>query len=225
MDVAQFYQATVGDRDSGFAVQILAVSSRYVSLDKNLPGLSDRLGLRTVFMMEGGEESLESAIEAILVARTPSEARRFLLGLDGYPGRITDQVALREWRYEARTFARHVATADIIPLETSALDVRSLLEILRHTAVQRPDIPVGAAVGLVAAGYSPLVLLTVPLGIILVGAAIDSNKPGRRGLVQRLRSFIGLQPRPLEPVGDATRESPRRRLRKRGRSDPKELGS
>jgi hypothetical protein len=59
-------------------------------------------------------------------------------------------------------FAEYIAYSDVIPFEESPLKGKSLMAIAGTAGVQ---------IGLMAAGGDPIVLLTVPLGILLCTAA------------------------------------------------------
>jgi hypothetical protein len=65
-------------------------------------------------------------------------------------------------------FAHELAFTELVPFEASAPIFRSLASISIIGGV----LTAGTKVGLVAAGATPFVLITVPLGIILCGAAI-----------------------------------------------------
>lgn len=68
-------------------------------------------------------------------------------------------------------FVAYIRDARIVPFQESPLDLRSLSEIAIG-ATRAGPIPLGATVGFVAAReHLPLCLITVPAGIVLVGAA------------------------------------------------------
>jgi hypothetical protein len=60
-------------------------------------------------------------------------------------------------------FAEYVAFSEVIPIEASPLTSKSLLTIA---------VGVGAKIGVIAGGATPLVLVTVPAGIILCTAGV-----------------------------------------------------
>lgn len=72
-------------------------------------------------------------------------------------------------------FSTYVAYARIIPFETSPLGAESLATIASSSAKAR-TVAMGATVGYFAAGTTPLLLITVPLGIVLCGAAVSFAK-------------------------------------------------
>jgi hypothetical protein len=61
-------------------------------------------------------------------------------------------------------FAEYVVYSDVIPFEESPLKGKSLMAIAGLAGVQ---------IGFIVAGGSPMVLLTVPLGILLCTAAAE----------------------------------------------------
>jgi hypothetical protein len=60
-------------------------------------------------------------------------------------------------------FAEYVAFSEVIPIQASPLVSKSLLSAA---------VSIGAKIGLIAGGLTPLILLTVPAGIILCTAGV-----------------------------------------------------
>ena len=74
-----------------------------------------------------------------------------------------------------------------IVLEQSPPTLKDLLELLKDS----PGIAIGAYAGLQAGGiYPPLLLLTVPTGMILGGAAFGIAMALRQGLAKRLEDYF-----------------------------------
>jgi hypothetical protein len=78
-------------------------------------------------------------------------------------------------------FADYVAHSDLIPFEESPIRGKSLMSIAGSA---------GVTIGLIAAGNNPIVILTVPLGILLCTAAaalgpeLGKNLPKLMGLTR-----------------------------------------
>lgn len=91
-------------------------------------------------------------------------------------------------RVESRhfAFAEYLISARIIPFEQSPLSAESLGNIAASTSVTG----VGAVVGYLIAGPTPLLLITVPAGIIICGAAAGVARGLEDGLRRRITRFI-----------------------------------
>jgi hypothetical protein len=81
----------------------------------------------------------------------------------------------RDHEDEALQFATYVANARIIPFESSPLGAEALASIAA-ASVKAGPVTLGATVGFIAAGPTPFLLITVPLGIILCGASVSFAK-------------------------------------------------
>jgi hypothetical protein len=84
-----------------------------------------------------------------------------------YPTNIASQALLE--------FCTQLAYARIIPWESSPLGAESLAT-LAASSVKAGTVTLGATVGFIAAGKTPLLLITVPLGIVLCGASVSFAK-------------------------------------------------
>jgi hypothetical protein len=76
-------------------------------------------------------------------------------------------------------FAQYIAHSDVIPFEESPLKGKSLMSIAGSA---------GVTIGLLAAGGTPMVIVTVPLGILLCTAAAELGPE----LGKRLPKLMGL---------------------------------
>jgi hypothetical protein len=88
------------------------------------------------------------------------------------------------------TFAQQISFAQLIPFEESPLDLHSLGSIFSKPTV----LGIGALVGFAAVGFAatPLLLVTVPAGIVIVGAAKGVGEALEKGLADRLQRFMGM---------------------------------
>lgn len=75
---------------------------------------------------------------------------------------------------ELLEFSTYVANARVVPFEGSPLGAESLSSIA--AAAKAGAVGLGATIGYMAAGPTPLLLITVPLGIVLCGASISFAK-------------------------------------------------
>ena len=90
-------------------------------------------------------------------------------------------------------FVEHLAYDKVVPFEESPLSLASLATIA-NAGTKAGAVGIGFAVGLVAGYGSAFVLVTVPAGIILCGAAIAVAKALQEGLTPRLTSLIKGEP-------------------------------
>lgn len=87
---------------------------------------------------------------------------------------------------EDRRFAHHLVSSRVIPFENSPLSPSSLQEIVRGAT----STGAGAYIGFVLAGPTPLLLLTVPAGVVICGAAWGVAKGLEDGLRKRVAKLI-----------------------------------
>jgi hypothetical protein len=87
---------------------------------------------------------------------------------------------------ELTRFIEHLSYSPVIPVELSPLDLHSLGEVLTKGS----GVAVGAWAGVVASGGTPLILLTVPAGMIIGGAAAGVGHALEEGLRERITGWI-----------------------------------
>ena len=83
-------------------------------------------------------------------------------------------------------FAEQVSFDRVIPIEESPLSQESLAKL----ATTASGVGIGAFVGFVAFGSSPLLLITVPAGMIICGAAYAVGQALQEGFKERILSWI-----------------------------------
>jgi hypothetical protein len=88
--------------------------------------------------------------------------------LKGYKPKLATQALARE-------FASKMAAAQLIPFEESPLAALALDKIAINAAKHGP-VAIGTTIGMITGGNSMLLLITVPAGIILCGAAASLVK-------------------------------------------------
>jgi hypothetical protein len=83
-------------------------------------------------------------------------------------------------------FAEYASYADLIPFEASPLDLRSLASI----ATAASPLGIGVAVAFAVFGSSPLLLVAVPAGMIVCGAAAGVSRALEQGLRHRMLELL-----------------------------------
>ena len=89
---------------------------------------------------------------------------------------------------EAFAFAEYLAFSPVIPFEASPLEAASLAGMLTSAS----GMSAGAAAGFLAAGPTPLALVTVPAGMIIGGAAAGVARALEEGLRSRIMRRLGV---------------------------------
>lgn len=82
-------------------------------------------------------------------------------------------------------FFERLAFAAIIPFESSPLAAQALTSLIQGSGGA-----LGAATGMLAGAGEPVLLLTVPLGVVLAGAAVGIARGLADGLEERSRNFV-----------------------------------
>jgi hypothetical protein len=168
----QFYESTVYDRDGDDGFTFITLPRR---------ALSDELS------------------EVVLEKGIPSHAYIFVLFLDpteSEPVKALDADSLLGLVDMARgvtghdNFTQYLVNEAIIPFEASPLQTKSLVEITSTAGAT-------AALGYFASEH-PLILVTLPAGIIICGAALGVSEALQRGLRVKLLKLMGIRD-PSEP--------------------------
>lgn len=169
MELTQIYETMVAEPGLGLSFSVIVVPARSFP-EGHTPDRDDLASSLDLDWQVGLENvaELPSAIIAILHGEISQGSRA------GDPG------------FE---FAEAVAFGDIVPFESSPLDARSLASIVTGSGVAA-----GAAVGfVVGAGVPPLLLITVPAGMIICGAAAGIAAALDQGLKARLLRRLGVE--------------------------------
>lgn len=182
---AQWYETTVHDRDSGQPFTFVTVPSRSLN-EREVPdigavqrqlGLRDRRpGPRLAGVIEPW--ALPFAIDIAL----GRDERSFYEPW----GPFFIEEHLRGNRPGGPSpFAQYLAYAPLVPFESSPLGAKALSDLAAAGG------GIGAAVGAYATG-DPLLLLAVPAGIVVCGAAHGVAEALRIGLRARLLQLMGV---------------------------------
>jgi hypothetical protein len=166
----QMFETTVADRETGYSFRFLSIPNR--SISSNLNGkdlqnaLKDALNLQSIQPLRASD--LSNAIMAMVQVDKATDEEET----------IRTQAILNQFVNprlppppppDLLQFAEEVAFAEIIPFEESPLSLVSLAGKVAGYA--KNPIAMGAFIGVLAGGTSLLLLVTVPAGIILCGAA------------------------------------------------------
>jgi len=112
---------------------------------------------------------------------------------------------------EVEAFARYLAGADLLPFRSSPLLGESIVNLLQRFS---PGTGVGAVMGYYLSPHAPLILLTVPGGMIIGGAAYGVASAIERGLHDRVLKLI--QPKPAPEDEERIRREAVHRSKQRG---------
>jgi hypothetical protein len=176
-DPVLMYQASLVDPRLGMAIGTVVVQAAWPSLDT----VADFLGF-------DGDTPVEPE-EAVEYGRVLLEQ-----GLETAPSRPD---ATTEEIHEAATaLARQLAFGDVIPWRESPLSGESLAGLMTKAGALGVT-GFGALLGSYA-GNGPLLLVTVPAGIIIVGAATGIGNAMRDGLYEKVLRL--LDPESQDPL-------------------------
>ena len=161
MEIVPFYQTTVIARESDLAAQLVVVprqSMKSSAISQDPVAVRDLFGIASFYEIPS-PRFLPYAIASVLSQGEAGAA------IEQF-GQLVEGTAHSD--EEVLRFAEYVAFARLTPLKESPLAEVPLASILEEPTV----LGVGLLVGIAAAGgLTPLVMLTVPAGIVLVGAA------------------------------------------------------
>jgi hypothetical protein len=186
MDPVQLYETTISNRDGGGTFRFVTVPCRSLK-GREVPPvevLMKRLSLEPPLR---GERRGLSRIE-------PVEAWSLPFIVDATLGRWPGPEFLVEWRFYfdppnrrgPSPFAQYLTYAPVVPFESSLLSAKSLADLATAGG------GVGAAAGAYATG-DLLLLLVVPAGIIICGAARGVGEALRIGLRVKLLNLMGVE--------------------------------
>jgi len=201
MEISQVYETTVADRISNHAVRFLIIPHKDLSasIRHNDPAamdaLEDVLGLQGIRSISASD--LPKTIAGMLLADSEDAAFQKLQAkavldhiLQTAPSPTTTAAATPE----LLAFAEHVAFSTLVPFEESPLGLVSLAS--KAAALSKNGVALGAFIGVVAGGATPLLLLTVPTGIILCATAVAFAKVVDAKRNDISYKLLGVGPRP-----------------------------
>jgi hypothetical protein len=176
MDPVQVYETTIYNRDNrGQAFSFVTIPSRSLP-DHEVPPVQDVARTLSVLFMNDGPRAfrrnlrpwgLPFVIDGALGRR---ESFRFYFDPDTPFGE----------KQGPSRFAEYLAFEAVIPFESSPLGAKALATLVGATSTA------GAALGYSATGH-PMMLVTVPAGIVVAGAAIGVGAGAAAGLAEGIR--------------------------------------
>jgi hypothetical protein len=189
MNPFHVFEASIADKDTGLGAHFISVPQRYFQGIQNRPmAVLENLGLQAIIdippahavyaivALLSHDAELSSAITD---SRSDIERHeRFARALNRE--NLQRRIGRKDWE-----FAQYLAFAPLIPVEHSPLEGLSLDKI-----VQTGGTGVGAYIGIVVAGTTPLLFITVPVGMIICGAAAGVGLGLFKGLSDRISHLI-----------------------------------
>lgn len=168
MQLLQTYETSIFDRDNKWNLAFLVVPQRTTStkgLSLNLPEIAEALDLEIpVETMAITISRLPEALSAILVADAKGGSAQDIF--EAAVRRRIDETLAADYG-SAMRFAEQVCFCEVLPFEQSPVAGASIATLLAKSG----GVGVGAYVGFALSGSTPLALITVPLGMIICGAA------------------------------------------------------
>jgi len=204
MEIAQSYETTIADRTTGYELRFLVITQRNLSLPLQQDEAAVKAALEGTFGLQGTRSipasSLPQAIAGML--RADYEEAEFqelqAKALLDHVLPVSPPAPVVPTDTKLLEFAEHVAFSPLVPFEESPLGLVSLAS--KAAALSKNGVALGAFIGVVAGGATPLLLLTVPTGIILCATAVAFAK-----VVDAKRSDIFVNLMGIEAVaGTAT---------------------
>jgi hypothetical protein len=168
-ETIRLYETTILDPERKYAAQLLVVPKRAfwegnLSLLENPSQLMDTLGLELLQPLPSPAYLPHALAAAFSAYDNKDEASQLLQKMLAGP----QEHAFENIAPALIEFCHELAFAELVPFEASSPIFRSLANV----TIMSKIVAAGTTIGLVAAGGTPFVLVTVPLGIVLCGAAI-----------------------------------------------------
>jgi len=175
MQISHIFENTVIEKESDLAAQFLVVPDRSFSN----PSLLEADQLLKVLHIKNVKKLRPTEMVSYF---------SLMLAKDD-PEIIKDQPqVLKEKLYGSKyfDFAEQLIFGKHVPFEHSPIE----LESLGNLVAKASGIGVGAYVGFVISGTSPLLLLTVPAGMVICGAAAGVSRALEDGLKEKLLKLL-----------------------------------
>jgi len=155
---AQLFSTTLYDRHQARQLSFVFIPARSFpnSFVPDLNAVKDLFDPNASFVNIIAPSYLPAALASMLAQPATPNPFSWAAALPQAPGQIWIDP-------NAVGFAEYVAFSESLPIEESPLRSKSLMAVAVAT---------GAKIGLIAGGASPMVLLTVPAGIILCTAGV-----------------------------------------------------
>ena len=189
MEPAQIYETTIVDRNSPLAARFVVVPARSF-VDDEFAGQPEALAER--FDLLGPPRPIAPSFLPAVMAATfaPPPAAEELIDRLSWPEIDFRGVYLPRWYSNnvqaTADFLNYVSYAEVIPFEASPLDTKSLASVVTSAS----GVGIGGYFGFIVSGGSPIAAITVPLGMIIGGAAAGVGRGLEEGLYERVLDLI-----------------------------------
>jgi PASTA domain len=215
MTIFQIYETTIMSKDSEHAMQVLVLPKT------SMPSMQTPVPVETVFKelelrkLAGTDPSNLAHHLAVLLSQDLPETDLFqAIATAVMEPQKSYQLSENDLRFaELMSFER------IIPFEESPLELESLAKL----ATTASGAGLGAYIGFVVFGTSPLLFIAVPAGIVLCCAARGLGQGLEEGLRVKVREWLkgkkGMKAAAGEKAGTGVREK-RARVRAARRKEP-----
>ena len=178
MRIFQTYETTIVHENNGMSVHVIVVPSRSLSsgFPENEQLLFKTLGLRLMTRLRPGGLNMYilSVLTSGQIEWQYEQEKRPIIKLPENP--TAEQIE----------FAEYITCASVIPFEASPLSADSIGSIITKTS----GTGMGAFVGYVLAGNTPMMLVLIPAGMILFGAAAGIASALEQGLRERILDLV-----------------------------------
>jgi hypothetical protein len=172
-DKSQMYQTIIVDDQTDASFFFYSVPSRSL-LEPSLLADSrlafSRLGVQPTMILTSANDDLEFAIANLLRYARIAPIAAWMDDRSAHPApqALSEKTKQFGWlaMLEEAEFARYLVVEPAVPFENSPLSGLSLHDIAKSSGVA-----VGAYIGCVMAGNTPLLLVTVPAGMVICGVA------------------------------------------------------
>lgn len=186
MKKLQMYETTIMADTSEHAAHLVVLSSRYVSeydANTHISSLLLDLGMRKI--TEVSASNLSRCLAILLSGAVLTDEFEKLL-ISASSGQIEVREGMTVVAASDLRFAEIVVFDDVVPIEQSPLKAEALVTLVTKAT----GAGLGAFAGFVAFGDSPLLLITVPAGMIICGAAKGIADALESGLRDRLFELL-----------------------------------
>lgn len=197
MDATHFYEATVGDLTLNYAFRFLTIPQSLLSPIIYQGAYPPGYVLASVFEVTEFRKIRPSELPRLLMNMLylddidNTEQRATMI--DYYLYRDIREKYQHPFAQELEEFAEYIAFANLVPFEESPINLVSLAS--KAASYATSPVMLGAFIGVVAGGLTPLLLLTVPTGIIVCATAKAFADVVDKRRDEIIGSLIGLNPK------------------------------
>ncbi|WP_447599967.1 hypothetical protein [Nitrospira sp. Nam80] len=187
MKTLQIYETTIIAETSQHAAHIVVLPSRsFREFNSDMPvgDILPELGMRLITAQINPSNITRALAVALSSSVSTEEVDQLLVSASN--GKIEMRSGVAVVAASDLTFAEVVGFDDVIPIEQSPLKAEALVTLVTKAS----GAGVGAFVGFVAFGASPMLLVTVPAGMIICGAAKGVSDALEAGLREKLLQWL-----------------------------------